>query len=175
MRLRVCLIRPQLSLSVGSPSSFTEAVEGAEMLNFRTRFGALCCVNFLACACFTEPRGCDLCTTAAIVYGRVQMAPGGPVAVARVSVDVRTPSCRSMSVGSIAAPTLTDSLGHYRLLALSPTGPTAVCLIVSAQPPTASGLATGADTGHVVRLEPTYPANQAFDSVQVDLVLPAVP
>jgi len=141
-------------------------------LNSRTLFAVLCCISLLASGCLTEPRGCDLCTTAAIVYGRVHTSSGGSVAAARVSVDIRTPSCRSMSVGSIAAPTVTDSSGHYRLLALSPTGPTAACLIVSAQPPTESGLTAAADTGFVVRLQPTSPANQAFDSVQVDLVLP---
>jgi hypothetical protein len=119
-------------------------------------------------ACTTEPSGCDICTTSAIVYGTVWSGGGFPVARARVSVEARETSCRGANVNLTGDTATTDTLGHYRVNVVSPVAPTAVCLIVTGQSAASSTPAgTAADTGHVVRLQPTEPR----DSVRVDLVL----
>ena len=120
-------------------------------------------------ACTTEPVGCDICTTSAIVYGTVRSGSGFPVARARVSVEARETSCRGTLVDFSGAFATTDSIGNYRVGLVSPFSPTAVCLIVTAQQPeSVTPASLAADTGHVIRLQPS---SEPRDSVRVDLVL----
>jgi hypothetical protein len=120
-------------------------------------------------ACTTEPVGCDICTTSAIVYGTVRSGGGFPVARAQVSVEARQTSCRGMNVDLSGGAATTDTIGNYRVELISPFSPTAVCLVVTAQPPASASPAIPAgDTGHVIRLQPS---GEPRDSVRVDLVL----
>jgi hypothetical protein len=41
----------------------------------------------------TEPRGCDLCTTSAIIYGTVQTVTGERVASVLIDAEVHRDSC----------------------------------------------------------------------------------
>ena len=79
------------------------------------------------------------------------------------------PSCHADGIGFGAI--ATDSLGNYRAFVISDFRPTAVCLIVTAQPADTGRFHVAADTGHVVSLESDY-TNQGQDSVRVDLVVP---
>ena len=131
------------------------------------------CGIALSCGRGTEPQGCDICTTSAVVYGTVRSAAGVAVAGARITVEARKTSCSASSMGGLRDPTTTDSQGYYRGIVISPIGPTAVCLITTAAPPAGSSYVAATDTGHVVRLQPDYPPGQMRDSVRVDLVLPS--
>jgi hypothetical protein len=134
---------------------------------------SLALASFFAAGCGfgTDPSGCDICTTSAIVYGTVRDLAGVPIAGVRVAIEARAPSCQSSGIGSNQMPLVTDALGNYRAITLSPSGPRTVCLIVAVQPPAMSAFGPAADTGHMVRLEDDFPATQAHDSVRVDLTL----
>lgn len=131
---------------------------------------AIVCATALACSLDTGPRGCDICTTSAIVFGTVRSASGTPVPGARVSVEARETSCRGTQIGGEDA--IADTSGAYRVRLRSPEAPTAVCLVVTGVPPTSSGMMSGSDTGHVVRMQPDYGRDESTDSVRVDLTLP---
>jgi hypothetical protein len=127
---------------------------------------------FCGCDWGTGPRGCDICTSSAIVHGAVRSSAGAAVSGVRVSAEARSPSCSSEAIGGADSPGITDTHGVYSMRVRSPTSPRAVCLIVLGQPSDSMSLRSAADTGHVVRLEADYPGGQPYDSVQVDLILP---
>ena len=139
----------------------------------RVLFVALACVVVPGCTFGTAPHACDVCSTSAIVYGTVRSTSELPMAGVRISVQARRFSCRGSDINMFGEPVSSDASGNYRLTVISLFAPTAVCLIVAGQPPVSSGLTMAADTGHVIRLQPDYSADQPHDSVRVDLLVPA--
>jgi hypothetical protein len=131
--------------------------------------------SLVVAACGTEPRGCDICTTSAVVYGAVQSATGAPVPSARIAIEARAPDCHGSDDNYFGDPVTSDADGNYRMRVRSLVSPMTVCLIVNVQPPPSTTLTITADTGRVVQLRPDYTAGQALDSVRVDLVLRARP
>ena len=138
----------------------------------RCLFALIATAIFNSCDWGTGPRGCDICTTSAIVHGVVRSSTATPVSGVRVSAEARAPSCSSGAIGVADVAALTDARGAYSVRLRSPSAPRAVCLIVLGQPADSVSLRSVADTGHVLRLEADYPGGQPHDSVQVDLVLP---
>lgn len=123
----------------------------------------------LATGCgISGPSGCDICTTSAVVYGTVRSSDGNALSAARITIEARSPSCRSDDTGLNSGSIATDSLGNYRGYVISLFAPTAVCLIVTAQPADSARFRIAADTGHVVSLESS---DASQDSVRVDLVV----
>ena len=128
-----------------------------------------------ACRSSTQPQGCDICVTGAIVYGSVTTSAGAPVAGARVAVDLHSSSCAVSSAALEAGATLSDATGSYRLVAISPYSPAVQCAIVTVTPPAGVGASVTADSSHSVRLQDTYPTTVPLDSVRVDIVLRPLP
>jgi hypothetical protein len=124
------------------------------------------------CHAATQPPGCDVCTTSAIVYGRVQTTSGTPVNEAEVKVEAHRDSCAGPLYGETNLRVFTRPDGTYRDQPLSLAGPFNACLVVRVMPPDAAGLAPAADSGASVPFRADYPPGQSHDSVRVDVVIP---
>jgi hypothetical protein len=120
-------------------------------------------------ACTTEP-GCDVCTTSAIVYGRVTTATGTPVAGARVRVEAFRNTCEGFASGLTNVEPVTAVDGSYRDQSLSPAAPFRACLRVTAMPPAGSGLSAQTVEGAEVQFLDDYRGRER-DSVRVDVTL----
>ena len=131
----------------------------------------LALLSATACGTSTQPQGCDICVTGAVVYGRLTNSAGAPVGGARVAVDLHTSSCSLSNGGWDGGATLSDAQGSYRLLAISPAAPAAACVIVTVTPPDSVRASVTADSGRIVQLRDTYPGTVPLDSIRVDIVV----
>jgi hypothetical protein len=138
------------------------------MRSERRAIALLTSLTLIACA--TEP-GCDVCTTSAVVYGRVTTATGTPVNGARVKVEAFKTTC---GVGFVAAessiPPLSGPDGSYRDRPLAGIAPFRACLRVTVTPPASSGLSARIVEGPEVQFRDDYPRPNP-DSVRIDVSL----
>jgi hypothetical protein len=94
----------------------------------------VCCV---AACDLTEPNGCDLCTTSAVVYGTVLDSAGAPIVGVQVDVRAFETACTGGSPkgGTDNGWPITNAQGRYSARPISIYGPfTTDCLIVTANP-----------------------------------------
>ena len=133
----------------------------------------LLAVGLSACG-LTEPEGCDLCTTSAVVYGRVLDSDGGPVAGVQVDIQAFEGSCsdRRRKGGTDNGWPSTNAQGKYRSRPISLFSPfTANCLIITANPRSDPRWPASADTANAeVRFLSDY-RSSARDSVELNLSL----
>jgi|SRR5919108_3750894 hypothetical protein len=136
------------------------------------RFSPVLVIAALAAiGCSTEPAGCDICTTSAILYGSVRDTAGQPIAGASITASAFKDSCtNSLPAGSTNTSPITDALGNYRGQMLSLYGPFHACLQVTAHAPTGSPWRDTTGSGKVIDFRSDFPVGP-HDSVRVDLVL----
>jgi hypothetical protein len=143
----------------------------ANPLSLTTYSSVLVLAALAAFACATEPQGCDICTTSAIVYGSVRDTAGRPVSGAPVTADVFRDSCANGNpAGASNGPIVTDPSGNYRGQVLSLSGPFHACLRVAAHAPTGSPWRDTTASGAGIDFRADFPVGP-HDSVRVDLVL----
>jgi hypothetical protein len=119
-----------------------------------------------ALGCGSPTRGCDICTTTGVVYGRVTNAGGTPASGVKVSLEGRPGVCPGADQGVAQASAFTDATGRYRAELRSPLSPQTICVRASV-PLANDGVVSG--TGAVVTKET---GNPPYDSVRVDLTAP---
>jgi hypothetical protein len=132
--------------------------------------GAL--LGLVALPACSEP-ACDVCTTSAIIYGRVLDATGAPVVSAGVGIEAHRETCSSADIPAASEPGLmTGADGNYRARLRTSFGPFTACPRVTVESP--SGL-PGPVTmeGSVVEFLDDFGSNPRLDSVRVDVGLPA--
>ena len=135
----------------------------------RLGIGIHCLVAFGIAACTTDP-GCDICTTSAVVYGRVTTTTGTPVAGARIDVEALHDACAGRASGFTDVAPVTAADGSYRDQPRAHTAPFRACLRVTATPPAASGLSARTVEGAQVQFLDDH-RNARRDSVRVDITL----
>lgn len=127
------------------------------------------CVLILACS--DQDPICDICTTAAIVYGTVTKA-GAPLPDVAVRVTALPNTCSADPSTGIGAVATTGTDGTYRAYIRTALGPFTACIRVSA---TNGGPPGGPDVtveGALVDFLPEYDVNPQRDSVLVDVEVP---
>lgn len=134
------------------------------------RLFALCSLGaVLAC---TDPV-CDVCTSSAIIYGRVLHSTGEPVAGNPIMIEAREESCESGKIQWIWDGPVTGPDGSYRTQFRAPVPAFTACPRVTVDLP-------GAVPDHVTvdgspvefRDDFGFGANQRRDSVRVDIEVP---
>jgi hypothetical protein len=132
--------------------------------------GAL--LGLLALPACSEP-GCDVCTTSAIIYGRVVDANSVPVVGAGVGIEAHRENCSTADIPAASDQGLTTGAnGNYRARLRSPFGPFTACPRVTVESP--SGLPGPVTVeGSVVEFLDDFGSNLRRDSVRVDVVFPA--
>ena len=129
----------------------------------------------VACDAF-KPTGCDVCTTSAVVSGRVTTATGQPVPNAEVLITAMRDSCAGRQRWVFRAetgdpgPVLTDAAGEYRTRLRSPESPGLTCLTASVAPPPGTELQSDTVTGTTVRFEDDWP-RESRTTARVDIRL----
>jgi hypothetical protein len=151
----------------------------AALSRSRLRFHPMrCCGIFvltLAIVACSEPEGCDICTTSAVVYGTVRQPGGAAVASAPVLIGIYRESCD----GEVEIPgdgLITAADGSYRTQPAAFTGQFTACVRVTVQEPGSSG-DPGVTVEGAVEFLPDFGSGQQRDSVRVDVELttPVVP
>ena len=116
---------------------------------------------------------CDVCTSSAIIYGRVLHTTGAPVAGNPIVIEAYDESCDSGETQWIWTGPVTGSDGSYRTQFRAPVPAFTACPRVTVELP-------GAVPDHVTvdgspvefRDDFGFPANQRRDSVRVDIEVP---
>jgi hypothetical protein len=122
-------------------------------------------------ACSDPDPLCDICTTSAIIYGRVLDAGGSPVAGTEVLIEARRDSCTSAEIPATSEPGLLTALdGTYRARLIAATGNFTACPRVTVGPSGSPGPITV--DGAAVEFLPDFGSNQRRDSVRVDVEVP---
>lgn len=125
---------------------------------------------FVLASCTTEP-GCDICTTSAVVYGRVTTFSGSAVVGARLRVEAFRDTCGvGFAIGQTNVAAFTAADGSYRDQPYSLAAPFRACLRVTVTPTAASGLAPRTVEGAQVQFLDDY-RPRGRDSVRVDVTL----
>ena len=128
-------------------------------------------LGVLAVPACSEPV-CDLCTTSAVIFGRVLDSSGVPVVGAEVSIEAHRETCSSTDIPAVSDPgLLTGADGDYRARVRAPSGPFRACPVVTVGPP--NGLEPITVDGTVVDFLDDFGSNQRRDSVRVDVAMPA--
>jgi hypothetical protein len=118
--------------------------------------------------CAEPTRGCDICTSSAIVYGTVTTAAGAAGAGASVRAYVGQEPCSVRAPAEEAARTVAGGTGRYRAQVQSLFG-SPQCVQVEASGAAAT---SGRVEVPVVRFKPTADASLPYDSIRVDVRLP---
>lgn len=125
---------------------------------------------FVLASCTTEP-GCDICTTSAVVYGRVTTSSGSAVVGARLRVEAFRDTCGvGFAIGQTNVEPFTAADGSYRDQPYSLAAPFRACLRVTVTPTVASGFAPRTVEGAQVQFLDDY-RPRGRDSVRVDVTL----
>ena len=136
---------------------------------------ALLPVVALACHEVWPPRGCDLCTTSAVVVGTVRDSLGAPARFVLPGATVFVDSCTGTRLN--LTPTgyglrTTDETGRYALALRAGLAPFQACIEMTAV--LISDTNYGVDTvvaGKRLQFRADYPAGGAHDTLTIDLVL----
>ena len=122
--------------------------------------------------CSTEPTGCDVCTTSAVVYGHVLDTASYPVPHTLIFVNAYRDSCGAGKIVVTNASAITDTSGRYRALLKTPIAPFNACLALSATPPDVIPWGDTTISGALVEFRSDFRSEEPRDSVRVDLHLP---
>jgi hypothetical protein len=135
------------------------------------RLFALCSVGAVV-ACSDPDPVCDICTTSAIIYGRVQHATGQPVAGNPILIEAHEESCASATIHAASEMGLvTGSDGSYRARLRAAVGPFTACPRVTIELPGSDPDRVTVD-GPTVEFREDFGPNQRRDSVRVDVEVP---
>jgi len=128
----------------------------------------------------TAPRGCDVCTTSAVIYGRVTDSDGQPVARASIEISAFRENCGGAPRPIFRAetgsnnPVLTGEDGMYRTRLRSSLSSSNDCLLLRVTPPSGVSLSSMTVEGIQVRFRDETPSG-GLDSVRVDITLQVSP
>ena len=129
----------------------------------------------VACDAF-KPTGCDVCTTSAVIAGRVTTGTGQPVLGAEVLITAARDSCNGRERWVFRAetgdpgPALTDAAGEYRTRLRSHDSPGLACLTASVTPPPGTDLPSHTVTGTTVLFDDDWP-RESRTSARIDIRL----
>jgi hypothetical protein len=132
------------------------------------RFLALCCLG-AALAC-SEPV-CDVCTSSAIIYGRVLRTTGEPIAGSPIVIEAHQGSCASGQTQWIWEGPVTGPDGSYRTQFRAPAPAFTACPRVTVELPGGVPDHVTVD-GSPVEFRNDLGSSQPRDSVRVDVAVP---